>query len=129
MLQIVMAIVGIVVLWTGKLKLSANKVVEGTPARLLGAMLLMPFPLAFAIGLGIGAYVTIQGGNVEELQMPMMLGEMGIVVLTAIVVFGIASAIGKPPGEKQPPGYPPQFPQGPLPPSDPNNPYQSPFTR
>jgi hypothetical protein len=61
----------------------------------------------------------------------MLLVDVGIVVVTAILVFSIASAIGKPPGEPAPDfpyGNPNYLPPNKLPPSDPNNPYQSPFS-
>lgn len=131
MLQIAMAIVGIIVLCTGKLKLSANKVVVGTPARLLGLMLLAPLPVAFTIGICVGLYVGSTGGSLDDVQIPMLLVDVGLVVLTAIAVFAIASAIAKPPGYKPGPAFPgfgPNLPPGPPPPpADPNNPYQSPY--
>jgi hypothetical protein len=66
--------------------------------------------------------------------MPLMLVDVGLVIGTAILVVGIAHAIGKP--SEQPMlhpawnGYAPQSqfpPPGPLsPPTDPNNPYHPP---
>jgi hypothetical protein len=131
MLQIAMAIFGIIVLCTGKLKLSANKVVVGTPARLLGLMLLAPLPVAFGIGICVGIYVASTGGNLDDVQMQMIFVDVGLVVLTALAVFAIANAIAKPPGYKATPAFPgfgPNVPPGPPPPPmDPSNPYQSPY--
>jgi hypothetical protein len=128
MLQIAMAIMGIIVLVTGKLKLSKNKVVEGTPARLLALILLAPFPVGFVIGLGVGFWAGATGRDFKEIQTALLLVDFGLVIGAAILTFSIGHAIGKPPGQViHPPAWPDSFaPPTPLPPSDPNNPYQSP---
>lgn len=128
MLEIILGVYGLYVLFTGKLKLSAEKVVEGTPARLLALIMLAPFPIAFAAGMAIGVWSAANGQEVGDLGFPLMAVEVVIVIVCAALAFGIAHAIAKPPGFKRPEqfagfGANPQFPP---PPSDPNNPYQPP---
>ena len=128
MLEIVLGIYGLYVLITGKLKLSASKVVEGTPARLISLIMLAPFPVSFMIGLAIGIWAAANGHNIADLRMQLLVVELVIVVGCAILAFGIAHAIAKPPGTVQPqkfPGFGPD-PQYPSRPSDPKNPYQPP---
>ena len=128
MLEIILGIYGLYVLITGKLKLSATKVVEGTPARLISLIMLAPFPLAFTVGLGVGVWATMNGKNPADLTMPLMGVEFVIVIACAILAFAIAHAIAKPPGSGAPrqlPGFAPN-PNFPTRPSDPNNPYQPP---
>lgn len=131
MLQIALAIWGIVVLFTGKLTVSKTKVVQGTAARLLGLLMLMPFPVAFMIGVAVGAWGAASGRDLEDLQMTLMAVDAGLVIGTAVLVLAIAHAIGKSPVQDPltpafPPGqYAPPYPS-PAPPADPNNPYHSP---
>jgi len=127
-LEIILAIYGLWVLITGKMKLSASKVVEGTPARLISLIMLAPFPVSFMIGMAIGIWAAANGQNVGDLTMPLLIVELVIVVGCAILAFSIAHAIAKPPGYIQPqqfPGFGPNT-QYPSRPSDPNNPYQPP---
>jgi hypothetical protein len=125
-LEIALAIYGIVVLCTGKLKLSANKMVVGTPARLLGLLMLTPFPISFAVGLVVGVWAATTGRNLGDLRTFLLLGEVLIVVAVAALTFTIAHAIAKPPTATVT-SLPPHWTPGPPPPpSDPNNPYQSP---
>ena len=122
MLQIGMFIVGIIALVRGRFKLSKNKEVTGGKARLVGLILLAPFPLAFCAGVLLA---IASGGNVEPstaLLVDVSLTFGGLI--TAIVV---ALAVAKPP---QAPaaslrsGFAPPVN---APPADPNNPYASPF--
>ena len=127
MLEIILGIYGLYVLITGKMKLSATKEVVGTPARLISLIMLAPFPLAFMGGLIIGIWQGMNGQNVADLKMPLMLMEVVIVIACAVVAFGIAHMIAQPPGASQPQQYPvaqnpPTF-QRPV---DPKNPYQPP---
>lgn len=135
MLEIAMAVWGVIVLFTGRLKVSSSKVVQGTPARLLGLLMLAPLPLAFLAGIAIGVWAAANGRNVDDIRGPLLLAEVAIVVVTAIAVFSIAHAIGKPPDQPQfPPAWPaygqgmPPYGQAPPPgpPADPNNPYHPP---
>jgi hypothetical protein len=55
--EIIMLVGGLVALVTGKLKLSNALQLEGTPARIAGAILMAPLPLALAIGFMIGLLI------------------------------------------------------------------------
>ncbi len=134
MLQIALAVWGVIVLVTGKLKISQNKIVTGTAARLLAILMLAPLPVAFMIGIGVGVWAGANGKGIEDIQMPLMLVDVGLVIGTALLVVCIAHAIGKPPEQPgMPPawtGYAPQSqfppPGPPSKPADPNNPYHPP---
>jgi len=89
-------------------------------------------PLAFMAGMAIGVWAAANGRSIDDIRMPLMAADVGLVIGTAVLVFGIAHAIGKPPGQTQfpqpwnPNQYsPPKFPP-PGPPADPNNPYHPP---
>lgn len=127
MLQLALAIWGIYVLYTGKLKVTNNKQVVGTAARLLGLVMLAPFPLAFMIGISIGIWAGANGKDLDDFQVPLLAVDVALVLCTALGVIGIAHAIGKPPGDELRP--PPPWTMPPMPPSapaDPNNPYHPP---
>jgi hypothetical protein len=135
MLQLALAVWGIYVMVTGKLKVAQNKVVVGTPARLLALLMLAPLPVGFTIGIGVGVWAGANGKELEDIQIPLFLTDVALVIGTAVVVFCIAHAIGKPPAQQFAPppwqgGYGPQpsFPPPPpaSPPADPNNPYHPP---
>jgi hypothetical protein len=55
--QIASLVYGIVGLATGKLKLTKKSAVEGRPARIGGAILCLPLPLAFAVGFGVSLFL------------------------------------------------------------------------
>jgi len=117
-----MLIVGIIALVRGRFKLSKNKEVTGGKARLVGLILLAPFPLAFCAGilLAIGS-----GGNIDPTTA--LVVEVGLVfggLITAIVV---ALAVAKPPQAPAATQYAGFAPPVNAPPTDPNNPYASPF--
>jgi|GEM_PF-6801737 hypothetical protein len=132
MLELAMAVWGVIVLFTGRLKVSSTKVVEGTAARLLGLLMLAPLPIAFMVGIAVGIWAGANGRAMDDIRMPLLASEVGIVIITAIIVFSIAHAIGKPPGQQQlplswqPNQYPPNQYPPPGPPADPNNPYHPP---
>lgn len=98
-----MLIFGIIALIRGKFTLSKNKVVMGTPARLLGVLAMTPIPLMLGAGVVIGLVSMPQ--NVEKFQkdnQALFAGvEIGILVVIAGLVFGIGTAIGVSPREAQ----------------------------
>lgn len=129
MLQIALAIVGIVILCTGKFKVSANKVVEGTAARLLALILLAPFPLAFILGMVVGGWAAAEGKPLEEIRMVLMVIDVGVTLAAAIIAFTIAAIIARPPyDENEVEAYQgwQAYASNP-PPSDPNSSYKSPY--
>jgi hypothetical protein len=102
-MEIGLAIFGILALVKGKMTLSKNKVVVGAPARLLGLLALMPLPVAFGVGL---LYALSEGpvnaGRVaDDNKLALAAVEGGIVVLFAVLVFGIGAAVGITPQEAE----------------------------
>jgi hypothetical protein len=95
------AILGIAALITGKITLSKNKVVLGTPARLLGLLALTPLPIVLVIGV---AYAVASGpADPEKFQKDNQLVfaaiEIGTLVVVGAVVFGIGAALAVSPEE------------------------------
>jgi hypothetical protein len=104
-IEIALLILGIYALATGKLTLSKNKVVQGTPARLLGIIGLVPLPLAFLAGVAYGATQAAQGKDVtsDSVRWTLTGIEAGIVVVCLIALFAIGFAIAKPPEDQKKP--------------------------
>lgn len=98
-LQIGLFVMGIVMLITGRMKLSANKVVEGWPARLLGLLALVPLPLCLLIGLVFGIRAGLQGQVDVSSQEKIILGvtEAGITLGDLALLFIIGFAVAVPP--------------------------------
>jgi hypothetical protein len=106
-IEIGLFIFGIMMLITGKMKLSAGRVVEGTPARLLGLLALVPLPLALVVGAIYTATVVMQGPNPGAFD----LGNRDTIIITVIeavitlgtlaAVLGIGYAVGKAPVDKR----------------------------
>lgn len=130
-LEIGLFILGITALTSGKLKLSSDKVVDGTTGRLLGLVAMIPFPLALLMGLGLFAYTVSKAGQPnQEDPLPVVITVVEVVVdlTVALVVFGTTLVMGKP-ENVYPNPYSTQYPNPygnapPMPPS--NNPYQTP---
>jgi hypothetical protein len=89
--EIGMLVLGLIALCSGKLTLSKNQVVYGTPARLLGLVAMAPFPLSFAVGFAIAVSQGIQGKAVNVKSMPweLILIEGCIVVACLATVYGV----------------------------------------
>jgi hypothetical protein len=100
-MEIAMLVIGFLALVRGKMTISATKVVEGMPARLLGLLAMAPLPLAFLAAI---AFVVVQNPAdperfAEENRWTLTGIEAAIVIGTAIVVFGIGAAIGVDPAK------------------------------
>ncbi|MCE9561934.1 MAG: hypothetical protein K8U57_07755 [Planctomycetes bacterium] len=94
-MEIAMLVIGFLALVRGKLTLSATKVVEGMPARLLGMLAMTPLPLALMAGIAIA---VAQGPGdpekfAEDNRWTLIAIEAGIVIGVAVLVFGIGSMI------------------------------------
>jgi hypothetical protein len=126
MLQIALGIYGIVILCTGRIKLSADKVVEGTAARLLALILIAPFPLAFVVGMVVGVMAAAEGKNLDEIQGSLMLVDVALTIGAAALTFGIAHLIARSPHEQTVEALPEWAGFQTQRSADTNNPYQSP---
>jgi hypothetical protein len=104
--EIGLAIIAIYALITGKLPLTRNRIVYGWKARVLALFGLMPFPVAFTIGLAIGIFTAAQGQPVNRdfsLTGMMIVMELTVVVMCVAAMYGIgwALATGPPPPPKR----------------------------
>ena len=95
-IEIAMIVVGILAIVRGKMTVTGNKVVIGTPARLLRALALTPLPAAF---MAILAYVAINAPAdperfAQDKKWTIIGIEAAIVIGIAVLVFGIGAAIG-----------------------------------
>jgi len=98
-LEIGLLIFGFVALIRGKFTITKNKVVEGMPARLLGALAILPLPLLVGLGILLGLAKGEQFFVKNKLQLT--IAEAAIVVVFAIIIFGVGAAIGKPPRKQR----------------------------
>jgi hypothetical protein len=99
--EIAAFVFGIIALATGKLKLTRTKEARGTPARIAGVLLLLPLPVAFLVGLGVGAMLAAKG---QVVAVPPWLAflELGIFLFFMICAFTIAGVYGVEPERKIP---------------------------
>lgn len=111
-LEIGMFVAGLVALIAGKLRLSKNNNLTGTRARIVGVILMLPLPLAFGIGLIIGAMAGSGAISSDILQYAACI-DIGLVIAGLAGAYGYA-AVSKPP-EEPAPLVPPQEP--PVPPA------------
>jgi hypothetical protein len=101
-LEIAMLIWGIVALATGKFMVTRNKVVYGPMARVIGAILMLPLPVSFFIGILIGVGFAAQGKKFDMAKAQVFSPiELGIVVLCFAAAMAIALATGKPVRKKR----------------------------
>jgi hypothetical protein len=93
-----MLVMGIYTLVTGKIKLSARKIVEGGMARLIGLILMVPLPLTLGIGLILGIAAAAQNPQNPQAHIPAWAAFIGIgsAAICAITAILIAVATAKP---------------------------------
>jgi WD40 repeat protein len=98
-LEIGLLIAGLVALFTGKFRLSKHRVAVGAAARIAGALLLLPWPTAFAVGWLLSLELRSQGQRFDpqEWQMTLIGLELGIIAACALLSFGIAFATARAP--------------------------------
>lgn len=65
-LRLIMLVTGIYALGNGRLKLSHRFLVQGIQARLIGAVLILPVPIAFGAGFVKGFLGASEGGNPDD---------------------------------------------------------------
>lgn len=101
-IEIGLFVMGIIALATGKMKFSASKVVEGTPARLLGALAVGTLPLVFGLGFLYGFVIGFQNPNgvppqqLDRIKTNATIMEVGVVGLVCVLLFGIGFSIAGP---------------------------------
>jgi hypothetical protein len=109
-LEIAMLVWGIVVMVTGKLKVSKTKEVRGMAARGLALLMIAPLPLAFGVGFIYGVMNANAGQKIDTVT---------VTIVEVVIVLGFALAaivggliLGKHPDEYPPPaqGFPVQPP-------------------
>jgi hypothetical protein len=108
--EIAMLIFGILALVTGKFSLSRTRVVAGTPARIIGVILLMPLVIGQGGGLALGMFkgmqIAARGGPVDaqalkkeltqELETPILILNVVVTALSVVAVAVIAVVTAKP---------------------------------
>lgn len=101
-LEIVLAIMGIKALFTGRLQMSGTKVVTGGAARALGFIALMPVPIALAAGVIIVLAANPPNPEQYAEDNKLMLAgvEAAITIGILILLLVLCSLIGKSPAEK-----------------------------
>src|SRR5262249_35014620 len=105
-LEIGLIVAGLIVLVTGKFKLGKDRIATGAAARIAGAVFLLPFPVAFAIGFIIALVRASEGKSSDSADLKLTLGmiELGVCIVCALLGFGIAlaSAVPVEQAERQP---------------------------
>lgn len=99
MCGIIMLIFGIIALVKGQFSLKRNRVVDGVPARIIGVILMLPFPLSFCIGFGIGVIAGVQQKKLDPLSLVPI--DLGLVAICLIAALGLAFATAHPPRKKR----------------------------
>ena len=89
MLQIFGFVYGLVTLIAGKFWLGKGRVATGNPARVAGAVLVAPFPIALCLGLVLGV------AGVPLDRMTSMLIELPLLIASLVIAFRIAGKAAK----------------------------------
>jgi|APSaa5957512576_1039674.scaffolds.fasta_scaffold105489_2 hypothetical protein len=87
--EIGLLVFGIYSMVTGKYSLGKGRTVEGSKARILGGICLLPFPLALAVGIVLGLFSAILG-----ISIPLWLSGVVEIIILIIIVIAI-SVLGK----------------------------------
>jgi hypothetical protein len=103
MCEILMLIFGIITLSRGRFLSTRVKEVRGWPARIIGALLVIPFPLSFLLGMVLGGVFLAMGKDIEgqEFKSMAQILELGIVALCFIAAIGVAMFYAEPIRKKQ----------------------------
>ena len=110
--EIGMLIVGLMSLISGKMTLSKTKVVMGTPARILGAVAMLPIPLSFLTAVPISIVMGVSGRSVTSgsAKLTFTLIELGIVVVCAVIIYAVGAKYAQDPTLPGTPLDPPNAP-------------------
>jgi hypothetical protein len=104
MCGIAMFVFGIIAFVKGEFKLTRNRVVRRGPAYAIGALLILPFPLSFAIGFayGVMARAGHQQLDVKQLQEKTAPIEVGLDVVCLLAALIIAAVTAQPVRRRRP---------------------------
>jgi hypothetical protein len=102
MCGILLLVVGVIVLVKGEVKLTRTRVARGGPAYVVGALLALPLPLAFGIGLVYGVMMGARNQPIDPkaLQAKFAPIELGIDIACLLGAVIIAAVTAKPVGRR-----------------------------
>lgn len=107
-LEIGMLIAGILALVRGRVAWGKARAVTGPAARVIGVVLLLPIPLAFAVGFAIGFESGLRGQQLSAADKEFItLTEVVITVACLLVALAISGVTSKPTTEAEPPAAEP----------------------
>jgi hypothetical protein len=104
MCEIIMLIFGIIALIRGRFLLTRVKEVHGWPARIIGILLIMPFPLSSLVALVLGAIFLAEGaeaGN-SAIRQAVSIAGFAIVACCFLAAIGVAMFYAEPVRKKRP---------------------------
>jgi hypothetical protein len=87
--EIGMLVAGLYSLFTGKFQLSKERIVRGGRARLAGLILLIPLPLALALGAMAANRSSFANQLFNMVPNPIII-EIGIIIIALVVALAIA---------------------------------------
>lgn len=96
--EIGLMVMGVIALVKGKLTLTKDRVVYGTPARILAILAFLPLPLSFVTGMIYGMYLATQGRTgLDDSNRLWAIGiELGILVACIVAMYGIGWRLARP---------------------------------
>jgi hypothetical protein len=99
-----MLVFGVFTLVNGSFRMSQEKVVWGVPARIMGALLLVPMPLEFVIFFTTIFVYTAQDRQIDPTNLRwLFLTNAGIVLGTSVLILGIGLTAAEPLEEQKSP--------------------------
>jgi hypothetical protein len=99
-LELVMLIVGITTLVKGTFGVGSRHAAKGVPARIAGAILMLPLPLKFLCGMAIGLALAVQEKQVDRNDPVLAYLETGITLGCLVTALVLAGATAKPVGTR-----------------------------
>ena len=100
--ELAMLVWGLVCLCVGKFAFSANHVVSGARARIMGVLLMLPFPIQFIMGFMIGFILAVENPGAPVIfdagsEQLMNMGSMGILITCVVSTMLLGLGAGPPP--------------------------------
>src|SRR5438105_4235394 len=91
--EIAAFVVGIIALVKGKVSLSRKRVISGAGARWIGAVLVLPIPLAFVAAFVAGVIVAISAAGRQQRLQPNDLWTLGVTIELIVFALCVGAAI------------------------------------